>query len=53
MLLVLLASFASPKWHCRQNWVVEGAWLEPYLPWLFGLHGPLMKKYAFLETSAR
>ena len=31
MLLVLLASFDSPKWHWRQNWVVEGALVPGYV----------------------
>jgi len=31
MLLVLLASFASPKWHCRQNSVVDGAEVLAYV----------------------
>ena len=43
MSLVLLASFASPKWHWRQNCVVEGAFaLDTVL--MFGLYGPFTKK---------
>src|ERR1035437_6601113 len=36
MLLVLLASLDSPKWHWRQNWVVEGAFVLATLL-MFGL----------------
>ena len=43
MLVVLLASFASPKWHWRQNCVVEGALVLPTLL-MFGLYGPFTKK---------
>ena len=39
-----LASFDSPKWHWRQNWVVEEADPNGTLT-VFGLYGPLMKKY--------